>query len=93
MANGRTRLRLCECWMSRNIFPGTSLFLSCPLKKGLDHKLYPHEKESGAESAPQRFSKQTLVAAGPGSEKGRNLHIKMYLKSESKNGFKFQYSN
>lgn len=62
-------------------------------QKGSGSQALPHEKESGAESTPQRFSKQTLVAAGPGSEKGRNLHIKMYLKSESKNGFKFQYSN
>lgn len=33
---------------------------------------------------PQVLQRNTLVAAGPSSQKGRNLHIKMYLKSESK---------
>lgn len=33
---------------------------------------------------PQVLQRNTLVAAGPSSQKGRNLHVKMYLKSKSK---------
>lgn len=68
-----------------------SLFSSCPVlsKNGLEYKFYPKEKIIRfSKTISKRFSKakkhKTLVAAGPGSKKGRNLHIKMYLKSKSK---------
>ena len=50
----------------------------------------PKKKESDSAkpfpkgSPKQKKQNKTLVAAGPGSKKGRNLHIKMYLKSKSK---------
>lgn len=63
-------------------------------QKATDYKRYPQGKESGSENTSKRFSKaKTLVAAGPASESGRNLHIKMYLKSRVRNCFTFQYSN
>lgn len=47
----------------------------------------PKKKNQIQKTFPKGPPKQTLVAAGPGSEKGRNLHIKMYLKSKSKKLF------
>lgn len=49
----------------------------------------PKKKESDSakpfpKGSPKQKKNKTLVAAGPGSKKGRNLHIKMYLKSKSK---------
>lgn len=63
-----------------SIFPVTLLFLACPLKKGLDCKLYRRKNQV-----------QKTLRTGPPKEwlqgkwpEGRNLHIKMHLKSQSK---------
>ena len=93
-ANSRMRMGLCQT--RGNLFPVT--FSSCPSlsRNALEHKFHPQEKESDSEKISKRLqsknkqtttTNKTLVATGPGSKRGRNLHIEMYLKSKSKKLF------
>lgn len=58
-----------------------SLFSSGPVfSKRSGWQVAPQEKELGSENTSQRFSKAKWDGCRSGSVKGRNLHIKMYVK-------------
>jgi hypothetical protein len=69
----------------RNHLPVTVPLLSCPFKNRSDDKLYLKKKESGSENTSQLFSIAKHCGCKSSSKKGRKLHIKMCLKSKSKN--------